>query len=101
MRVSAQEAIDTGGIENRRREDAAEDDAEKATDTVDAPHVERVIPLQLVFQGHGVEADDAGNESDQASGRRRDISRRRGDGGQSGHCTGQKAEEARLLELSP
>ena len=56
------------GIERRGGEDAAEDDADETADAVDAPDVERVVPSELVLQRHGVEADDARDDADQAGG---------------------------------
>src|ERR1022692_2297832 len=89
VRVSAQEAVDAGRIERRRGEDAAKDDAEEAAYSVNAPDVERVVPLQLVFQRHGVKANDAGDESDQTGSGWRDISRCRRDSSESGDRAGQ------------
>src|SRR5438105_9600367 len=54
VRVAAQQAVHAGGIEGRRGEDAAEDDAEEAAHSVNAPDIERVVPLQTVLERHGV-----------------------------------------------
>src|ERR1019366_6932658 len=99
--VSAQEAVHAGWIERRRCEDAAEDDAEEAADSVNTPDVERVVPAKLVLQRNRVVADDAGNQSDEAGSSRRDITRGGRDGGEAGDRARQKPDEARLPELHP
>ena len=50
-------------------EDAEQDDAEQAADAVDAPDVERVVPLEPVLERDGVVADDAGSDADHDRGR--------------------------------
>ena len=57
-------------IPRRRGEDAEQNDAEEAADAVHAPHVERIVPAQLVLQRAGVVADDARDDADD-DGRRR------------------------------
>ena len=88
MLVAAQEAIRAGRIEQGRREHAAENDTEEAADTVDAPHVERVVPFQLVLQRHGIKTNSTSHDSDQTSRGRRNITGCRRDRCQSSDRAG-------------
>src|SRR5437016_5039859 len=49
MRVTTEQSIRTCRIEECGGKNAAEDDADKAADTVDAPDIESVVPAEFVL----------------------------------------------------
>src|ERR1039458_9339849 len=99
--IAVQQPIGTFGIELFVGEDAQHDDAEEATDAVDSPHVECVVPLQLVLHFDCVIANHAGNDADDHRRSRRNVACGWSYGGESGDRAGKQAQELWLLLVQP
>ncbi len=63
----------------------------RASDSVDAPNIEGIVPVALVFQHHRHIAYDCGQKADQKGSPGLDKPGGGGDRGQAGHCSGQAA----------
>src|SRR5205823_13070327 len=57
--IPREEAVGSGRVERLRREQPEHHDAERSTDAVDAPDVERVVELETVLERHRQIADRA------------------------------------------
>src|SRR5260221_4495489 len=99
--IAVKEAIHAVRVEGRRGEETKEDNPKKSADAVNAPDVERVVPLELVLESHRVIADHSGRDPDETGNRRRDVAGGGSDGGQAGHGAGEESEELRLLRAHP
>ena len=66
--IAVEQPVAARRIERQAGEVAEAHDAEEPTHSVDSPDVERVIPTQSVLERDCVEADDAGEDSDENGG---------------------------------
>ena len=79
------------------RQKAKRNDTHSATDAVDAPHVQCVVPVPLLAEHDRRIGNTAGEDPDQHRALGRHEARRRRDGRQAGNRTDAEPDQARLL----
>ncbi len=97
LAIAVKQPVGAGGIDRFAGHQTEKDYTQRSADAVHAPDIEGIIPFQSVLQADGEVADGPGQDTDDGRTGRRDVPGAGGDGRQSGHGAGQKAEEFRFL----
>ena len=89
--IAIQQAVGAVRVEGLVGENTQHDDAQRAAHTVNAPHVERIVPVQLVLHLNREVANHAGDDADDDGGSWRNVAGSGGYGCQTGDRAGKQA----------